>query len=1729
MKLKQKLIAAILTVMMLTSYMTILTDAVIAAGVNLTNQSSKTNHTNVEFNSYFEEEAYSKTFEIGKEAKLYLKLKVSNTGYLKNGVVQFLNANFEVNSNSLKHDKVQSSSKDKINFKQINNGEEVLIEVPFIMVTGETVDKDAFSKITTVKFTGTYMDENGKEKAIEKEISNQVNWNGTAEVELAGKVSKYLPYNNENEKGVIVQARVRSGLKDNSLPVQKTKLEVSLPEIAVSEANTAKPQRITVIANTTASTNGKGSYEFNEANYKYNEETGKIEIEVENKEESGKIAWNKKAVDEYLINFIYTGEEVCNYIQEQLEKAKENAITGEIEVKAEITTYNMEQTKLTQSGKIAYSIEKATGELIDTTISTVQKMSKGYLYANFAKKGAKKDTNYTVTYTAQIQDKALTNGVELQTITEKYVDENKNEYSSKLNNKDGIYSKTVMISEAVFTKMLGEEGKVEILNKAGEKLAEITKNLEKDNNGNYVVNIAEAKVNEIIIKTSKPVTEGNIEIVVEKAILGNQEYTKEQIQEFKKMTLGVMIDNKTKETQISFVEPVSKAQISIGTQNLSTMVQNKDVEIRVVLDTSSNENALYKNPRLQIILPENIETLNLKSVDLLLEDELKIKETKVVEQNGRKVILVELTGTQTKYMDNGTSNKEGNIISKGANIVIKADITFEKLTPSANSNIYLYYTNENTVLFEKYYQNPNLKARSATSDTVPVGLATTGVTIVSPNGVVAENHMTGFKTSGSISNLTADKQTENIDANGNAKEVTIGGTVVNNYDNSIENVAILGRIPFSGNKAIDASADLGTNFTMAMKNQITTSGIDSSKVKVYYSTNGEANKNLIDTNNGWTEQPTNLAEIKSYLIVISGEIAKGTQISFDYKADLPANLSYNKEAYSNYKVYYDNKMADATLGETKVAGVIGLTTGQGPELQVSVSSNSNEVKRGQIVRMKVTVKNNGGLTAKNAKLKIAAPEGTVHTEIIYARKYYSDSKEAEKVLELGTIKPGETITKEYDLRIKRPDEEYSNEEYDENEHGHEIKEPTVTTNTTISNVVRLSAENMNGELKSESYDLNVTKGDLSVTNIPSKHETNTLKKGDKLQYKVKLANISSDKHLENTTLHVTIPTGIKIEDVYYIRKKSTSEEKLKDGININGNTIAVNVGKLESASAYINEAISTNPNTSNEELNAKLQGICTEADVIIELSIEDFQGSYECIMNATANNMETHYSNVQTLTVEKVALQFEQQELNQKYIKEGTEYLYHFTLKNNSEIASSSTKMQMTLPEELTFVKVQYVRNGKTNEYTSNDGQTFAIDFYKVEIDEIIDIIVTVRANILPDEKDREITTSATITADGIEAIESNRVRATIEYDEKVHQGENGEEDNPGTSTTGKYKITGTAWIDANKDGKRDEAEEILAGVQVILLYKSNSEIVKDQTTGEEKITTTNSNGKYEFSNLKPDEYLVLFLYDAGKYSITDYQKDGVEESVNSDATGMKIILNGEQRQAGVSNTIKITNSNARDIDIGLFVAEKFDLRLDKYISKVTVTTPSNGTKTYNYNNSKITKREIASKDVGNSSLVVEYKIVVTNEGQIEGYAKKIIDYLPENTRFSSELNKDWYISDNNGAVYNTALENEKILPGQSKEVKLVLSYAINNKTIGKTINNNAEIYESYNELGLEDIDSITANRLESEDDMSNADIIVSVATGKVIIYTTFVLAIVALLGFGIFEIKKRVLTKEKI
>ena len=475
-----------------------------------------------------------------------------------------------------------------------------------------------------------------------------------------------------------------------------------------------------------------------------------------------------------------------------------------------------------------------------------------------------------------------------------------------------------------------------------------------------------------------------------------------------------------------------------------------------------------------------------------------------------------------------------------------------------------------------------------------------------------------------------------------------------------------------------------------------------------------------------------------------------------------------------------------------------------------------------------------------------------------------------------------------------------------------------------------------------------------------------------------------------------------------------------------------------------------------------------------------------------------------------------------KKVKEGTKYSYNFTIKNNGKIDSVTNKMEMTIPEGLSFIKATYTYNGETKTLGRASDGKFTITIPEMAAGTSATVEVTVKADMLPDKNDKEIKTVATLEAIGFDKITSNEVTAIIEYDPNANHGGGG--DNP--SAPDRYKIAGTAWIDEDLDGQRDSSEPTVANMQVILLNKDNSAIVKDPDTNEDKITTTSDNGTYQFDNLPNGEYVVVFVYDSSNYSLTEYHKEGVNDRFNSDAIDVNLTLNGERRIAGITDVLTIDGENVRNIDIGLYTANKFDLRLDKYVNKITLTTPTIGTRVDEYGrDTKVAKVEVLERNVGQSSAVIEYKIAVTNEGSVPGYVSKIVDYLPEKVNFSTELNPDWYLSEN-GNIYNASLANEVINPGETKEVTLLVSIRITEDLLD-TLDNNAEIYESYNELGLQDIDSTAGNKVTSEDDMSKAEVVVSLVTGKIITYTAIILGVVALLGFGIYEIKKRVLDKK--
>ena len=1485
--------------------------------------------------------------------------------------------------------------------------------------------------------------------------------------------------------GVMVQAKVNSNVKDSSLPIKNTMIQVTAPEI-----NSTKPTSVTVIANRTEATNGKtDGLEFTNSNYSYDIETGKVTINTSNLQDS--ISWKKNATDEYLVTYIYEGKEIYDYVVE-------NGIDSSITAVSNLSVYNNEETTVTTQTVYELKYTEAVGEMADFEIGAASDISKGYVYANYEAEN-KQETEYYTDYIATIYSANITTSIEITQEYDKFLTEEEGQAYTTVNGKNYAYNRRIEISQAIFNKILGEDGEITVKSSDGTELGKINKETTLEN-GIYSLDISERNNNRLVITTTAPITEGQLEMRIVKAIKGEIDYSKTQMQSFKKIRAEVAgktnINSITKTVDTELKEPETKVELQISKPNLTTVLTNENVEIRAVLDTSSVYNGLFKNPTLKIKLPSYIKKINLKGTNILLGNGLKLKDAKLVAEDGQAVIVAELEGNQTEYAINAEY--------KGAIIVFNTDLTTDTLTPSGKDKITMEYTNENEVA------------------TKTKGTVSTEITYVAPSGVVTANGVSNYKDGAEdVLSISEEPITLPIDTYSDERTTTIEGTVINNYNNDISKISILGRIPAQGNTKIDTNDEMGSTFSMPLATQVQVSGVDSSNYTVYYSDNANATNNLQDSNNGWST--TARTSSKSYLIVFKDDykMESGTKIDISYDMVLPENLTPDNNTYTMYKVYYTNDSDIGSMVESKASSVIGFSTGEGPEAEITLATTTDTVREGQIVEMTATIKNTGNIDIENAKLKVVAPDGTVHTELPIGERAYVDSDNPEKIIDVGNLKAGETATVRYELRIDKPEMEYTYDEY-----GQFIIN-AYRGDKDLENTASLIADNITGEIQGTPYTFKVLEGDLKITNIPNADADEVLRKGRIVKYAINIQNISYDKQLDNVTLNTSFPEGITIKDVYYTNSKLSSNRET-DGVTIDGNNISVNLGRLESMDAYIYDAIQEgiNSGTVVDIPEDEINNLRQNATVYIEFEVVDFVGDLTSIMTLTADGINAQYSNVRRYSTDKINLSIVQDELSDIYIKEGTEYSYHFRITNNSETESVTNKMKMTLPEGLTFVEATYTNGEETGTVTNSSNGSFTVDIAEIAGGATVDIEVKVRADILPNEDDREVKTSATIEAFGFEAISSNEVTAIIEYDPNAdhNQGGNG---GGGTDTPNRYRITGTAWIDSDGDGERDDSESKVANMQVVLLNKDTNAIIRDPDTNEEKRTTTSENGTYTFSNLPNGEYVVIFVYDSSNYTLTEYRKEGVNERFNSDAIDVNITVDGERRLAGMTDVLKVDGENIRDIDLGVYTANRFDLRLDKYVSKITLTTPTIGTRVDEYDaNTTLGKVEVLERNVGQSSAAIEYKIVVKNEGSVPGYANKIVDYLPDNVNFSTELNPDWYLSDN-GNIYNSTLAEQVINPGETKELTLVVSINITDDMLG-ILDNNAEIYESYNEMGLEDVDSTVNNKDSSEDDMGKAEVVVGIVTGAIIKYTAITLVVITMLGLGIFGIKKFILNKKK-
>ena len=1655
-----KVIAALLAVtIMYASLLPVISYAAdsLLTAQELESQETSTNNKNVEFDVYYDDDRHSRSIDIDStDTKLNISLNVKEAGYLKDISVDFADANFLIADNNENADAIKNfdSANKRIEFNQINSGNNVVKSINISADKQDQVDENMLSKDNSITFNGIYVNENGEEEKVSKTIVIHTGWKTDAgKAVVSYETIKYIPFVSNKGNKLIIQGKINSGLETNILPIKSTQISLTAPQI-----ENEYPESVTVIANNTLATNGDetGLY-FTQDNWTYDNQTGKIEINVNNNPNNGKISWKKNVLDEYIVTYIYS--------EDVYEEIKNTSVKLDFEVTVEISLYNDGTgTTVISNGVGEYSYkQKKLGELIDITTHATDSINKGYMYNN--KETAeenKRETDYMVSYTANVSYADIIDKISIDQQIDTFTTET-SENLTTISGTNYTYNKQLRVLESEFKKVLGENGSISILN--GETvLATITKDTPVTD-GYYIVDLTNYNVNNIRIETSKPEKEGSLSIDIFKSIAKDIDYSKNQINNFTNIKTSVIgraynediaISEISGESLIKLEEPTQKASITSNKESLSTIIENTDVEIKATLENDSIDDAMYENPTVRINLPSNIEKINIKEAKLYFDDELQIVESNLVDnEDGTKSIVTTLSGKQTKY---------NNVAAKGATLSFIADITLNKLTPTTQTQIGLVVDNGD-------------EAQTQTT-------ASYNISYIAPTGVVTTNSIANYKPDADpIMSISGEEKEALIPTLAGAQNPIFTMNVINNYSNDLSNIVVLGRTPFAGNKNPETQEDLGSSITLPLTSGLTVSGIDANYT-VYYSENGEATRDLTSTANGWTTEVSDYSKIKSYMIVFNNyTMQQGANFTLQYTANIPENLQYNMSAYGTYVVYFNNLIRETAIEDKAIATKVGVTTGSGPVIDAKLESlmSGDSISSGNVLKYKLTVNNTGSEKAVGLKARIPVDDSISYVEEDETRingytnsesVTYEDSEEGKIiVIDIGDVDVQSSISKEIWLLTTASATE----------------DKTFNIKATVSND-KVSAE-------TESLTVKVLKT-FFETQISSNEDAIDVGDTFRLRMLVKsseedlgLGDIIPDYQYKgertNSAITFELPEELSIDNVTIDDEDKTSQ------VTTNNNMVSINLGTVGSNTMTI--VVTFRGNNLGDEIYERSVTITPQikADGMDNAEIMDS-------INVTVN--KPGLSITQTSNIPSIAT-----------IETAQRYTYTFTIKNLSNSQIHNITFEDKLPTELTYSGLDIsVDNGSVSKLVdvSDDG-TVSTNIAILEGKATATINLYVVAN--RTENDITISNKGVISQLDIGTIESNTLTNTI----KKYTPS----DIVVPPTEEPRQLTGNIWIDTNNDGIKDDEEPKSIDVEVLLLDNTSGNIAQD-LNGNDLITKTDSNGDYAFSHVRQGRYTVIFFYDSANFSPTIYQKEGADQTRNSDALDKDVVYEGETRKAAVTEEILLTDVDMYNIDLGLIEDKKFDLRLDKIVKNLTVNNNS-GTKTTQYNND-LARIDIEAKDADSSTMVVEYTLRITNEGAVPGYAKRIADYIPDGLSFNSGLNTEWY-EGADGVIYNTSLANTLINPGETKELTLILTTKITDNSFGM-ITNNAEIMEMSNDYGLQDIDSVAGNNSTNEDDYSTANIILGVKTGQVFIYVTLAFTLIAIIGVGTYIIKKKVL-----
>lgn len=272
------------------------------------------------------------------------------------------------------------------------------------------------------------------------------------------------------------------------------------------------------------------------------------------------------------------------------------------------------------------------------------------------------------------------------------------------------------------------------------------------------------------------------------------------------------------------------------------------------------------------------------------------------------------------------------------------------------------------------------------------------------------------------------------------------------------------------------------------------------------------------------------------------------------------------------------------------------------------------------------------------------------------------------------------------------------------------------------------------------------------------------------------------------------------------------------------------------------------------------------------------------------------------------------------------------------------------------------------------------------------------------------------------------------------------------------------------------------------------------------------------------DELIDNLVVENGQ-KILSYKDVQIAFKVIEPNTSDRILVNTAEISADSDDDIDSIPGNnileEDDIDREYVKVQYFDLSLKKWVTKTMVTYDGKTTTTntgFTEDSDDIAKVDLVASKMKKTTVKFAYNIKVTNEGELPGYAYEVKDYIPKGLKFVAEDNKDWKeIKD--GVVVTEKLKDTLLNPGESATVEIVLTWQNSTTNTGLKTN-----YAEISKDSADDIDSIPDNYNLKEDDIDDAQVILSIKTAGSQTYVGLILLSVAILAGGIFLIKKYVI-----